>query len=46
MRAALSDLGLSKLLVIYPGPHPYPLADNIQTVPLKILAENPGGLLD
>jgi uncharacterized protein len=46
MRTALKDLDLSKLLVIYPGLHPYPLADKIQTVPLKFLAENPGSLLD
>lgn len=39
MRAALSDLELTKLLVIYPGPHPYPLAEKIQTVPLKSLPE-------
>jgi hypothetical protein len=46
MRTALKDLDLSKLLVIYPGLHPYPLADKILTVPLKFLAENPGSLLD
>ncbi len=46
MRTALIDLDLSKLLVIYPGLHPYPLADKILTVPLKFLAENPGSLLD
>lgn len=39
MRAALSDLELTKLLVIYPGPHPYPLAEKIQAVPLKSLPE-------
>ncbi len=41
MRTAFTDLDLTKLLVIYPGPQPYPLADHIQTVPLKTLAENP-----
>jgi hypothetical protein len=46
MRAALKDLDLSKLLVIYPGLHPYPLSDKILTVPVKFLAENPGSLLD
>jgi predicted AAA+ superfamily ATPase len=39
MRAAFTDLELSKLLVIYPGPHPYALAENIQTIPLTSLAE-------
>jgi len=46
MRAALKDLDLSKLLVIYPGLHPYPLSDKILTVPVKFLAENPGSLID
>jgi hypothetical protein len=46
MRTALKDLDLSKLLVIYPGQHPYLLADKILTIPLKILAENPTSLLD
>lgn len=39
MRAAMHDLELSKLLVIYPGAKPYPLAENIQTVPFSKLAE-------
>ena len=39
MRTAVTDLALSKLLVIYPGRHPYPLADNVQAVPLARLAE-------
>jgi predicted AAA+ superfamily ATPase len=46
MHIAMEDLQLDRLLVIYPGPHPYQLADAIQTVPLKILAENPSGLLE
>ena len=39
MRAAMQDLELSTLLVIYPGAKPYSLAENIKTVPLSILAE-------
>ena len=46
MRAAFADLELSQLLVIYPGPHPYALAENIRTIPLKLLAENSKSLLD
>ena len=46
MRSAFTDLGLSKLLVIYPGPHSYTLAENIQTVPLTSLAEKPETLLE
>ena len=40
MRAAMTDLELNKLLVLYPGPHPYPLAENIQVIPLERLAES------
>jgi uncharacterized protein len=45
MRAALADLELSRLLVIYPGPHPYPLSDNVYAVPLSSLASSPLDLL-
>lgn len=37
MRIALSDLGLTRLLVIYPGSRYYPLEDNIQVVPFTQL---------
>jgi uncharacterized protein len=46
MHITLDDLQLDRLLVIYPGPHSYRMADHIQTVPLKMLAENPGGILE
>jgi predicted AAA+ superfamily ATPase len=39
MAAAVNDLELSKLLVIYPGPKPYSLTERIQVVPLASLAE-------
>lgn len=39
MRTAIHDLELSKLLVIYPGSLSYPLAENIQVVPLAALAD-------
>lgn len=38
MRTALQYLELSRLLVIYPGAKPYPLAENIQVVPFTSLA--------
>lgn len=38
MRAAMQDLELSTLIVIYPGAKPYSLAENIKTVPLSSLA--------
>ena len=46
MRAAFADLELSKLSVIYPGPHPYALAENIRTIPLAHLAGRPETLLE
>ena len=46
MRAAINDLELSKLLVIYPGSQSYPLAENIEVIPLAKLAEKSTGLRD
>ena len=46
MRIALADLNLSKLLVIYPGPHSYPLAENIHATPLAHLVNKPSSLLE
>jgi predicted AAA+ superfamily ATPase len=46
MRAAVQDLELSKLLVIYPGSKPYPLVDNIQVIPLASLASHAANLFD
>jgi len=41
MRAAMNDLKLSKLLVIYPGTQSYVMAENIQAVPLNALIDSP-----
>jgi uncharacterized protein len=38
MRAALIDLELDQLLVIYPGVQPYALTENIKVLPFKNLA--------
>jgi predicted AAA+ superfamily ATPase len=46
MRTALSELELSKLLLIYTGPHPYSLSENIQVIPLKYLADGSKNLLE
>ena len=46
MRTAMSDLELSKLVVIYPGSHFYPLTENIQAIPLSSLAEKQINLLE
>jgi predicted AAA+ superfamily ATPase len=46
MRIAVNDLELSKLLVIYPGLHSYPLAENIHVIPLSSLAEESTNLLE
>ena len=39
MRLALQDLELDRLLVLFPGPHPYPLAGKISAIPLASLVE-------
>jgi len=41
MRIAVKDLKLAKLIVLYPGPHSYSPAENIQVVPLKSMLESP-----
>ncbi|MDD5370318.1 MAG: DUF4143 domain-containing protein [Anaerolineaceae bacterium] len=46
MRAAIQDLELSKLLVIYPGSKPYPLAERIRVIPLARLAGDRAVFLD
>ena len=33
MKTALTDLNLSRIAVVYPGNHPYPLNDKIEVVP-------------
>jgi predicted AAA+ superfamily ATPase len=38
MRIALSDLGLERLVVLYPGDVAYPLADRVEVVPLSALS--------
>jgi hypothetical protein len=37
MRIALSDLGLAKLFVVYPGPESYPLDDRIEALSIHDL---------
>lgn len=38
MRAALSDLGLEKIAVIYPGERRYSLTEQVEAVPLSLVA--------
>ncbi|MBM3272582.1 DUF4143 domain-containing protein, partial [Candidatus Kaiserbacteria bacterium] len=38
MRSALADLELDRLVVVYPGPRRYPLADRVEVVPLNEIA--------
>jgi len=38
MRAALSDLGLERIVVIYPGERRYTLAEQVEAVPLSFIA--------
>lgn len=44
IRIALEDLGLARVVILYPGAQRYPLADNVEAVPLSELAEYPGRL--
>ena len=40
MRIALEDLDLEQLVVLYPGPKAYPLAERVRVVPITRLAES------
>jgi predicted AAA+ superfamily ATPase len=42
IRNALDDLGLRRVVVLYPGSKRFPIADRVEAVPLRALAE--GGL--
>jgi len=46
MRIALQDLVLDRLVVIYPGIHPYQMDKKIYAFPLRGLAEQPSTWLD
>jgi hypothetical protein len=39
IHSALSDLGLRRVALIYPGDRRYPLSDRVEAVPLRSLAE-------
>ena len=39
MRSALADLELDRLVVMYPGQRRYPLADHVEVLPLRMLAQ-------
>lgn len=45
IRIAREDLGLDRVAVVYPGVKRYPLADDVEVVPLSTLAQ-PGRLFD
>lgn len=42
MRIALEDLKLEQLVVLYPGPRAYSLAERVRVVPISTLAERGG----
>jgi predicted AAA+ superfamily ATPase len=44
MRIAMKDLRLTRLVVVYPGSRPYPLADRVSVVPLTDVARRPNVL--
>ena len=45
IRSALEDLGLDRVLVIYPGQKRYELAGNVEVFPASLLAEENGSAL-
>lgn len=45
MRIALEDLKLEQLVVLYPGPKAYTLAERVRVVPIAILSENSARVL-
>jgi len=44
LRIGLEDLGLDRVAIVYPGARRYPLAENIEAVPVSDLAAHPGTL--
>lgn len=44
IRTALTDLGLERVALVYPGAKRYALAENVEAVPLAELAARPGTL--
>lgn len=42
MRIAIKDLRLDRLVVLYPGTIRFPLAEKVEAVPLRAIAEGPG----
>lgn len=46
MRTAMQDLGLTKLIVVYPGSQPYSLAEGITVLPLARIATGLPGLIE
>ncbi|MBA4397890.1 MAG: hypothetical protein C0394_11000 [Syntrophus sp. (in: bacteria)] len=42
MRSALTDLGLNRLWVVYPGEQAYRLAENVEVIPASLLADDKG----
>ena len=45
MRIAMEDLGLERLVVVYPGSRPYALADKVSVVPVTDIAAAAGRAL-
>ncbi|HKU38745.1 MAG TPA: hypothetical protein VJR89_11380 [Polyangiales bacterium] len=45
MRIALHDLQLDRLVVLYPGTATYPLADNVEAVPIAALGARDANVL-
>lgn len=46
MRAALEDLRLDRLVVIYPGERRYALTEQVEVVPLQVLCTEGDNLFE
>jgi predicted AAA+ superfamily ATPase len=44
VRTALADLGLARVAIVYPGAIRFPLAKNVEAVPVREFADRPGQL--
>ena len=41
IRTALTDVGLAKVAILYPGSQRFPLSEQVEVVPLSTLAREP-----
>ncbi len=42
IKNAISDLGLEKVVIVYPGTKRFPISDRVEAVPLRMIADDEG----